>query len=162
MSLERQMSKHSKLGDRRTFIGGSDPRIIMGSDESLLVRLWREERGEVEPEDLSRNLMVQLGTVTEDLNLRWYERNTRHAVRDMQRRIQHPVIGWMAATLDGIMKGTGGVFEAKLMMPWMFSKEAAAEAHGAAAAQYVGGQLKDGRAVDHHRRRQMARTDHLY
>jgi predicted phage-related endonuclease len=42
--------------DRRTFIGGSDARIIMGGDEAALLRLWREKRGEVEPEDLSGNL----------------------------------------------------------------------------------------------------------
>lgn len=123
------MSKHSKIGDRRTFIGGSDARIIMGSDEAILVRLWREKRGEVEPEDLSGNLIVQLGTVTEDLNRRWYERNTGHAIKDVQRRIQHPVIGWMAATLDGLVEGTGAVFEAKFMLPWTFSEEAAAEKH---------------------------------
>ena len=35
---------------RRHFIGGSDARIIMGTDEGALVRLWREKRGEVEPE----------------------------------------------------------------------------------------------------------------
>ena len=59
----------------------------MGDDEARLVRLWREKRGEVEPEDLSNNLIVQLGTVTEELNRRWYERNTGHAVKDVQRRI---------------------------------------------------------------------------
>lgn len=101
----------------------------MGSDEAMLVRLWREKRGEVEPEDLSGNLIVQLGTVTEDLNRRWYERNTGHAIRDVQRRLQHPVIGWMAATLDGLVEGTGAVFEAKFMLPWTFSEEAAAEKH---------------------------------
>ena len=46
---------------RRSFIGGSDARTIMGNDEVALVRLWREKRGEVEPEDLSGNLIVQLG-----------------------------------------------------------------------------------------------------
>ena len=46
---------------RRQFIGGSEARIIMGDDEAALVRLWREKRGEVEPEDLSANLVVQLG-----------------------------------------------------------------------------------------------------
>jgi hypothetical protein len=47
----------------------------MGDNEADLVRLWREKRGEVEPEDLSDNLIVQLGTVTEELNRRWYQRN---------------------------------------------------------------------------------------
>ena len=43
---------------RRHFIGGSDARLIMGEDD--LLRLWQEKRGEVEPEDLSGNLIVQL------------------------------------------------------------------------------------------------------
>ena len=93
------------------------------------MRLWREKRGEVEPEDLSDNLIVQLGTVTEDLNRRWYERNTGRAVKDVQKRILHPVIKWMAATLDGRVDPGGAVFEAKFMLPWTFSEEAAAEKH---------------------------------
>src|SRR4051812_15733005 len=87
--------------DRRTFIGGSDARIIMGDDQSALLRLWREKRGEVESEDLSGNLVVQLGTVTEALNRHWYERNTGKSVIEVQRRVFHPVKRWMAATLDG-------------------------------------------------------------
>jgi hypothetical protein len=35
----------------------------------------------------------------------------------------------MAATLDGVVDGTGAVFEAKFMLPWSFSEEAAAEKH---------------------------------
>ena len=58
---------------RRSFIGGSDARIIMGNDEAALMRLWQEKRGEIEPEDLSSNLIVQLGVVTEDLNRRLKE-----------------------------------------------------------------------------------------
>jgi predicted phage-related endonuclease len=117
------------LAERRFFIGGSDARIIMGEHEAALVRLWREKRGEIEPEDLSCNLIVQLGTVTEDLNRLWYERNTGNAVKDAQRRIQHPVHKWMAATLDGLVDPGGAVFEAKFMLPWTFSEEAAAEKH---------------------------------
>jgi hypothetical protein len=62
--------------DRRYFIGGSDARVIMGQDEAALLRLWREKRGEVEPRDLSTNLVVQLGVVTEELNRRWYQANS--------------------------------------------------------------------------------------
>jgi predicted phage-related endonuclease len=115
--------------DRRTFIGGSDARIVMGNDEPALLRLWREKRGEAEPEDLSGNLIVQLGSATEELNRSWYERNTGRNVRDVQRRVKHSAIPWMAATLDGIVEGTGAVFEAKFMLPWSFSEEAAAEKH---------------------------------
>ena len=115
--------------DRRSFIGGSDARVIMGQDEPALLHLWKEKRGEVEPVDLSGELIVQLGRVTEDLNRRWYERNTGQTIKDIQRRIQHPVIRWMAATLDGVVEGNGVVFEAKFMLPWSFSEEAAAEKH---------------------------------
>ena len=95
---------------RRNFVGGSDARIIMGDDEPALLRLWREKRGEVEPEDLSRNLVVQLGLATEDLNRRWYESNTGQVLTDVQRRIRHPALRWMAATLDGRVEATGTVF----------------------------------------------------
>src|SRR5450756_2263477 len=115
--------------DRRSFIGGSDARIIMGDDEAALVRLWREKRGEAEPEDLSGNLIVQLGLVTEALNRNWYERNTGQTIECVQHRLRHPVLRWMGATLDGIVAGSGTVFEAKFMLPWSFSEEAAAEKH---------------------------------
>src|SRR5271157_4414336 len=114
---------------RRYFVGGSDARIIVGNDEAALLRLWREKRGEVEPEDLSGNLIVQLGLATEELNRRWYQANTGQVLTDIQRRIRHPALRWMAATLDGRVEATGAVFEAKFMLPWSFSEEAAVEKH---------------------------------
>jgi predicted phage-related endonuclease len=120
----RSSPKHLK---RQSFIGGSDARIIMGSDEAALLRLWHEKRGEAEPEDLSGNLLVQLGLATEPLNRHWFERNTGRVITDVQRWVHHPVIRWMAATLDGMVEQTGAVFEAKFMVPWSFSEEVAAE-----------------------------------
>src|SRR6201997_375583 len=117
------------ITERRWFIGGSDARIIMGNDEAKLVRLWREKRGEAEPEDLSQDLLVQLGTITEGLNRTWYERCSGNAVEDVNRRVMHRIHKWMGATLDGRVQQTGAVFEAKFMLPWNFSEEAAAEKH---------------------------------
>ena len=124
--MARAMWKTSS-SDRRYFIGGSDARVIIDDDEAALLRLWREKRGEAEPEDLSANLIVQLGVATEDLNRRWYQANAGQVLTDIQRRIHHPVLRWMAATLDGRVEATGAVFEAKIMLPWSFSEEAAAE-----------------------------------
>ena len=87
--------------NRRNFIGGSDARIIMGDDDGALVRLWKEKRGEVGPEDLSRNLIVQLGSVTEDLNRHWYQANTGQVITDIQKHVRHPGLRSIAATLDG-------------------------------------------------------------
>jgi predicted phage-related endonuclease len=117
----------AEAAKRRYFIGGSDARIIMGEDEAALLRLWREKRGEIEPKDLSGNLVVQLGLVTEELNRRWYEANTGAIIIDVQRLVRHPTVRWMGATLDGRVEASGAVFEAKFMLPWSFSEEAAAQ-----------------------------------
>src|SRR5262249_53073318 len=93
--------------DRRSFVGGSDARIIMGIDQAALLQLWREKRGEAGPKDLSGNLVVQLGRVTEELNRRWYEAQSGQAVVDVQRHLRHPGLQWMGATLDGRVRSSG-------------------------------------------------------
>lgn len=115
--------------DRRCFIGGSDARIIMGDDPDKLMRLWREKRGEIEPEDLSDDLIVQLGTITEGLNRAWYQRASGQSIAKIQKHVRHAVHRWMGATLDGIVQQTGAVFEAEFMLPWTFTEEAAAAKH---------------------------------
>jgi predicted phage-related endonuclease len=125
--VRRYSTETSSYANRQSFIGGSDARIIMGDEEAALLRLWQEKRGEVEPRDLSGNLIVQLGLATEDLNRRWYEANTGQVISDVQRIVRHPTVRGMGATLDGRVEGSGAVFESKFMLPWSFSEEAAAE-----------------------------------
>src|SRR5947208_17133162 len=110
-----EVMKSDVSTNRHSFIGGSDARIIMGKDEAALVQLWREKRGEAGPPDLGGDLLVQLGAVAEPLNRLGYEGNTGHAVEDGQRHVRHPVIRWLAATVDGMVEDTGGVFEPKFM-----------------------------------------------
>src|SRR4051794_32187799 len=107
----------------------------MGDDQDKLIRLWQEKRGELAPEDLSDNLIVQLGTITEVLNRAWYQRSTGQTISDIQKRVRHPVHKWMAATLDGMVEQTGAVLEAKFMLPWACTEEAAAEKHMAQLQQ---------------------------
>ncbi|MCF2524464.1 YqaJ viral recombinase family protein [Bradyrhizobium sp. G127] len=121
--------EQTKRQDRRNFIGGSDARVIMGKNEKALLQLWKEKRGEVAGPDLSGELIVQLGLVTEDLNRRWFERQSGHRIVAVQRHAIHRAFPWMAATLDGLVDATGAVFEAKFMLPWSFSEGAAAEKH---------------------------------
>src|SRR4051812_31755129 len=125
--LDNSAKAKNPTDRRRSFIGGSDARTIMGGDEAALIRLWHEKRGQTEPQDFSGNLIVQLGLATESLNRLWYERTSGEIVKDVQSWVRHPVIRWMAATLDGIVEGNGAVFEAKFMLPWSFSEEGAAE-----------------------------------
>ena len=106
---------HSTKLDRRLFIGGSDARIIMSPDETALNRLWKEKRGEAEPEDFSDNLVVQLGVATEALNRAWYERNTGRAITDVQRWVRHPVHRYLAATLDGFVNDLDAVLAIRMV-----------------------------------------------
>jgi predicted phage-related endonuclease len=132
LGLEKDMTmrvSQRKSDWRRSFVGGSDARIILGDDQTALLRLWREKRGEIEPEDLSGILTVQLGTATEDLNRLWYERQSGGTVKSVQRHLRHPVLKWMGATLDGLVEPSGAVFEAKFMLPWTFTEEGAAAKH---------------------------------
>ena len=115
--------------NRCSYIGGSDARIVLGKDENALIRLWKEKRGEIEPEDVSGNLLVQFGCATEDLNRRWFERETGRRLGAIQRFIRHPRLEWMGATLDGLVEEETAVFEAKFMLPWAFTEESAAEKH---------------------------------
>jgi len=115
--------------DRRTYIGGSDARIIMGNDPERLIALWRQKRGEACEDDLSDNLPVQLGLATEALNRAWFERRSGHRVGDVQLFLRHVSRDWMGATLDGRVMSDGSVFEAKFALPWNFSEAAAAEKH---------------------------------
>jgi predicted phage-related endonuclease len=125
--MPEYLAKTASAANRKTFIGGSDARVIVGDDEGALLRLWREKRGEAEPEDLSGNLVVQLGVSTERLNRRWYEARTGEIITDVQAHMRHPTLRWMAATLDGRLKSNRAIFEAKFMLPWSFSEEAAAQ-----------------------------------
>src|SRR5438132_3247277 len=109
-----QRTEPQNYTSRRAFIGGSDARVILGNDEAALLRLWKEKRGEIEPEDLSGNLIVQLGVVTEPLNRHWFERNTGHSIKDVQYRVQHPVVRWMAATLDVGCRADWGRFRGQV------------------------------------------------
>ena len=144
--------------NRRAFIGGSDARIIMGSDEAALLRLWQEKRGEIEPEDLSGNLIVQLGLVTEPLNRDWYERNTGQIVECLQHRLRTS-----GAPVDGGDPGRhrcgqrGGVRGEIHAAVVVLGGGSGREAYGSAPAQHVGHQCHRRGALNYHRRRQVGR-----
>jgi predicted phage-related endonuclease len=62
------MSVRFNPAERRSFIGGSDACVIMGNDEAVLLRLWREKCGETEPEAVSGK-PVHLSLVTPCLSV---------------------------------------------------------------------------------------------
>ena len=93
----------------------------MGDDEAALLRLWREKRGEVEPEDLSGNLIVQLGPATEELNRRWYQSSTGRVITGVQRIAIRRCAGWRLPSTAGSMKRR--CIRSQFMLPWRSRKK---------------------------------------
>lgn len=124
MTLSLGLTK-DQIAFRKNAIGGSDANKIMSGDSDKILRLWQEKRGEVEPEDLSGVLPVQMGSFTEPLNAFWFEKQTGLTVvcRGEERlSFEYP---WMSATLDGMTFDGGNVltvWEAKHVSA--FAKEA--------------------------------------
>ncbi len=100
-------------GGRRSFIGGSDANVILSGDRERLLRLWREKRGEAEPEDLSGSLAVMLGCWTEAFNRQWFEQLSGERVRRAGEGRTCSRHEWRRCTLDGLVEGSGAVWEAK-------------------------------------------------
>ena len=98
---------------RRHAIGGSDANIILSGDAEKILRLWREKRGEEEPEDLSTSLAVMLGCWTEAFNRQWYERLSGEKVRGVGQSFTCSKHAWRRCTLDGLVESSGAVWEAK-------------------------------------------------
>lgn len=103
---------------RRLGIGGSDANVILGDDEEKLNRLWLEKTGQVEPEDLSGVLPVQMGVFTEPFNREWFTKQTGRVIErhgDTVVSAEHP---FMRANLDGITDAGCTYFEAKHLNAW--------------------------------------------
>jgi hypothetical protein len=113
------------IAARRTCLGGSDANIIIGADPDRVLALWRFKTGLEEPEDLSDNLAVQMGTWTEGLNLHWYAKMTGRTVGGKGRRVTHPKYGHLRVTLDGEteIEGVPCVIDAKHTSPFNFDME---------------------------------------
>jgi len=89
--------------NRQGFIGGSDATAIMRGE---WYDLWCIKTGRTQPEDLSRNLAVQMGIHTEDFNLKWFEQERNLVLHNHQFEIERktdtgiPIKGTLDAMVD--------------------------------------------------------------
>ena len=117
---------------RMSSIGGSDAKIIMSGDQKAIERLWREKRGEQEPEDMSEIILVNLGNLTEPLNADLFEKDTGWWVTNEQDKVFYPEWDKAHSTLDGYVRETPtskpfALVEFKFMFPFGFDIEKAIE-----------------------------------
>ena len=75
--------------ERKGFIGGSDCVKIM---QGNWLELWQVKTGRVEPEDLSRNIAVQMGIQTEKFNLFWFSEEYDCTLTGLQKSFEE-IIG---------------------------------------------------------------------
>lgn len=117
----------AEVAERRNYIGGSDANVICGNNEERIANLLREKWGEIEPEDLSDNLPVQMGTWTEDLNLFWLEKKTGQIVDERNVQKTHPEYYFIKARSDGEIDAWDAVVDAKHVNPFNFDIDALAQ-----------------------------------
>lgn len=108
------MLNPTQLAAREGKLTASRVACLMTGDEAKVLNLWREMVGDplFVPEDLSGVWPVQLGSVTENLNLDWYARKRGNVTRRGE-VVVHPRESWMAATLDGFAPDLAGPIECK-------------------------------------------------
>lgn len=101
-----------QLAERRTRIGGSDAAAIVNGD---WLPLFLEKTGRADPEDLTWVLPVQIGVVTEELNLRFFEHATGHQVFGRGEVYLYPGRQYIGVTLDGLtmIEGKPAIVECK-------------------------------------------------
>ena len=91
------------LERRNSGIGGSDANTLMSGKTEWIERLWREKRGDVEPQNLEGSLPVRMGQATESFNIQWFYEQTGKRVTDQQKECVSSYFPFMRCTLDGIV-----------------------------------------------------------
>lgn len=105
----------SQIKAREGRLTASRVGALMNGDATKIMALWREMVGDPSfvPEDLSGVWPVQLGTMTEALNLSWYARKTGRLLSRQGEVVVCPAADWACATLDAWDAGEPGPIDAK-------------------------------------------------
>jgi hypothetical protein len=111
--------------DRRGFIGGSCARVIMSPDAAALIRLWREKRRRI-CATISSSSSASLPRRSIGLGMSAMPGGSSPT---SSAGFNTLCAGTWRRPLDGFVNDLDAVFEAKFMLPWSFSEEAAAEKH---------------------------------
>ena len=123
---------------RRSFIGGSDANIIFSGDGGKVLRLWREKRGEAEPEDLSGVLPVMLGCWSEPFNRQWFEKLSGERCQEVGEHCCLAPAQLAQLHARRLGRGVRRIFEAKHTSAFAKLRAGARALHAPAPAQHGG------------------------
>jgi YqaJ-like recombinase protein len=87
--------------------------ILMSGDEAALLKLYREEQGDLEREP--PNYAMQLGAYIEPFMLDYLQTNTGHAITRRGEVIDHPTVPEFCCTLDGYRSHDDAIIENKFL-----------------------------------------------
>ncbi len=106
--------------ERKGFIGGSDIASVLGMSRwKTPLQLWSEKIGLIEPDDLSDNEAVILGSELEDFVAKKFEKTTGMKVRRPPvTHYTHQSYGWARAQVDRLIEGTDELLEVKTCSAW--------------------------------------------
>lgn len=90
--------------------------ILMHGDEAALLKLYREEIGDIEREP--PNYAMQLGSHVEPFMLDYLESSTGHTIRRRGEVIDHPTVPEFCCTLDGYRAFDDATIENKFLTPF--------------------------------------------
>lgn len=113
MTIEQMKDREAWLKLRNSGLGGSDAAVILGENPwKSRLALWAEKTGQLQPEDLSKNMRVYWGQKNEANIADWFEEETGKQVRrrGMMRSCQYP---WMLASVDREVIGEKAGLEIK-------------------------------------------------
>lgn len=108
-----------QLKERLGYIGASDAAAVLGlSRWATPLSVWAEKTGEVEPEDISDKLHIEVGTELESLVCKLFTKRTGKKITNAPKTFYHSKYPFLAANLDGIIESEDAVFEAKTASGW--------------------------------------------
>jgi predicted phage-related endonuclease len=90
-----------QISERTGYLGVSDLNYICGDDADRIFKLWEVKTGRSDPEDLSDNVAVNMGSVTEMFNLALFQKKSGFKITDHNTQITHPKHNWLKAQPDG-------------------------------------------------------------
>ena len=112
-----------EIDPKRKEIGGSSIASVLGlSRWCTPLKTWAIMTGNIEPDDLSENEAVELGSELEDFVAKKFERKTGMKVRRDTRTFRHKKYDYLVAHIDRRIQGTDELLECKTCSAWK-SKE---------------------------------------
>ena len=113
------MITESQRAERLKYIGSSDAAAVLGlSRWSTPLEIWALKTGQIQSEDISDRLAIEVGNELEDLVAKLFTKRTGKQVRRVNETFYHSNYSFLAANIDRRVVGEDTILEAKTCSGW--------------------------------------------